>query len=113
MMEYNGYRATVTFDDEAGIFHGEVVDTRDVITFQGKSVVEMRKAFKGSVDEYLAVCAERNRKPDKPFSGRIPLRVPPEVHRAATAAARAEGKSLNAWLAETVERASGKTRLTS
>ncbi len=109
MMEYNGYRAAVTFDDEAGIFHGEVVDTRDVITFQGKSVTELRKAFKGSVDEYLAVCAERDRKPDKPFSGKIALRVPVEVHRAASSAARAEGKSLNAWLAEAVERAAGKT----
>ena len=104
-MEHHGYRATVTFDDDAGIFHGEVIDTRDVITFQGESVMELRQAFADSVDEYLAVCSERGRTPDKPFSGRIPLRVTPEVHRAATAAARTEGKSLNAWLAAVVERA--------
>lgn len=104
-MEYHGYRAAVTFDDDAGIFHGEVIDTRDVISFQGESVMELRQAFADSVDDYLAVCSVRGRKPDKPFSGRILLRVTPEVHRAATAAARTEGKSLNAWLAETVERA--------
>lgn len=109
MMEHKGYRAKVTFDDEVEIFHGEVIDTLDVITFQGVSVEELRDAFRGSVDEYLKVCAEMGRSPDKPFSGRIPLRVAPNVHRAATAAAKAEGKSLNAWISETVERTANRT----
>ena len=109
MMEYKGYRATVTFDDEAGVFHGEVVDTRDVIVFEGTSVEQLHREFRYSVDDYLAVCAERGRTPDRPFSGKIPLRVSPAVHRAATAVARAEGKSLNAWLAEIVEAAAAQT----
>ena len=103
MMEYNGYRGAVGFDDEAGIFHGDVVGTRDVVTFQGQSVEELRNAFKDSVDEYLKFCAERGRTPDKPFSGKIPLRTSPDLHRAASEAARLEGKSLNAWLSEVVE----------
>ena len=107
MMEHGGYRAAITFDDEAGIFHGEILDTRDVITFQGTSVGELRDAFQGSVDEYLRVCKEMGREPDKPFSGRILLRVNPELHRAAFATATAEGKSLNSWLAETVENVVG------
>ena len=107
MMEHGGYRATITFDDEAGIFHGEVLDTRDVITFQGTSVEELKDAFQGSVDEYLRVCKEMGREPDKPFSGKILLRVNPELHRAAFATASAEGKSLNSWLAETVENVLG------
>ena len=105
MTDYKGYRAAVTFDADAGIFHGEVVGTRDVITFTGTSVEELEREFRFSVDDYLAVCAERGRRPDKPFSGKIPLRVSPEIHRAAALAARAQGKSLNAWLAETVARA--------
>ncbi len=64
MMEYHGYRASVTFDDEAGIFHGEVVGTRDVITFQGESVADLRQAFADSVDEYLAFCKEQGRSPN-------------------------------------------------
>lgn len=59
MMEYKNYFGRVEFDDEAGIFHGEVVNTRDVITFQGKSVKELREAFHDSVEDYLAFCAER------------------------------------------------------
>ncbi|MCY4355750.1 MAG: type II toxin-antitoxin system HicB family antitoxin [Truepera sp.] len=78
-----------SIDDEADVFHGEVVDTRDVIVFEGTSVAQLKKEFKFSVDDYLKVCEERGRTPDKPFSGKIPLRVPPEVHRAATAAAKA------------------------
>ena len=109
MIEYKGYRAVVTFDYDEKVFHGEVVDTRDVIFFEGTSVAQLEDEFRFSIDDYLAVCAERGRKPDKPFSGRIPLRIRPEIHRAATAAAKAEGKSLNAWIAETVERATERT----
>ena len=104
-MQYRGYRGVVIFDAEAGLLHGEVVDTRDVITFQGISVSEIQQAFKDSVDEYLAVCSERGRQPDRPYSGRIALRLPPGVHREAAVAARTRGKSLNAWLAEVVRRA--------
>ncbi len=83
----------MSFDDDSGVFHGEVVDTRDVIVFEGDSVAQLEKEFRFSIDDYLAVCAERGRTPDRTFSGRVPLRLKPEVHRAATAAARAEGKS--------------------
>ena len=68
-MEYRGYVGMVEFDDEADIFHGEVVNLRDVITFRGRSVDELRRAFEESVDDYLAWCAEPGKQPDKLFSG--------------------------------------------
>ena len=98
-MNYQGYQTSVTFEEEADIFHGSVVNTRDVITFQGRSIDEIRIAFKDSVNEYLKFCAERGREPEKPYSGRIALRIPASLHRTASSAARAEGKSLNSWLA--------------
>ena len=107
MMTYRGYRAKVTFDYDAQLLHGEVVGTRDVIFFEATSVEELNKEFRFSIDDYLAMCAERGEDPDKPFSGRVPLRVRPELHRAAAAAAQADGKSLNAWLADTIEQAIG------
>jgi predicted HicB family RNase H-like nuclease len=81
MMEYKGFIGKVEFDDDAGLFHGEVVNTRDVITFQGKSVSELKKALKESLDDYLAFCAQRGEEPDKPFSGQFVTRIPPELHR--------------------------------
>jgi len=62
MLTYKGYSGHVEFDDEARIFHGEVLDTRDVITFQGQSVDELEQAFRDSVDDYLEFCAERSEK---------------------------------------------------
>ncbi len=107
-MEYKGYRGGVHFDDEAGVFHGEVLGIRDVVTFQGESVAELRSAFGASVDEYLKFCAEKGHEPNRPFSGRVSLRMSPEVHQAASIAAGTERKSLNAWLADTIERAVGR-----
>ncbi len=98
MMEYKGYVGNVTFDDDVGIFHGDVVNTRDVITFQGRSVEEIRKAFHESVDEYLDWCKERNKTPDKPFSGKLIVRIPPALHRSIFLSAKQEGKSLNRWI---------------
>jgi predicted HicB family RNase H-like nuclease len=103
MMEYKGYIGKVEFDDEAGIFHGEVINTRDVITFQGESVPELKKAFQESVDDYLAFCAERGEEPDKPFSGQFVTRISPELHRKVNLAASMAGKSLNAWVAEQLQ----------
>jgi predicted HicB family RNase H-like nuclease len=64
MLKYKGYTGHVEFDDEAGLFHGEVLDLRDVITFQGKSVEELEQAFRDSIDDYLAFCKERDEEPD-------------------------------------------------
>ena len=103
MMEYKGYVGHVEFDDEAGIFHGEVLDTRDVITFQGKTVAELKRAFHESIDDYLAFCKERGEEPNKPFSGHFVTRIPPELHRQVNLAASISGKSLNAWVVEQLE----------
>lgn len=103
MMEYKGYIGHVEFDDEADILHGEVINTRDVITFQAKSVEELHQVFRESVDDYLEFCANRGESPDRPFSGKFSLRLDPELHRRLYLAAQTKKKSLNAWLTETLE----------
>src|SRR5579872_396419 len=112
MMEYKGYLGKVEFDDEASIFHGEVMNTRDVITFQGESVAELKKAFEESIDDYLRFCAERSEEPDKPFSGQFVARIPPELHRKVNLAASVSGKSLNAWVSEQLQSAVASLDLT-
>lgn len=103
MMEYKGYIGKVEFDDDADIFHGEVINLRDVITFQGDSVEEIRQAFRESVDDYLAFCAERNEEPEKPFSGKFVVRIPPELHRKIYTQAKSSNKSLNKLVSEVLE----------
>ncbi len=103
MMEYKGYMGKVEFDDEAGLIHGEVINTRDIITFQGNSVAELKQAFHESIDDYLEFCKKRNETPDKPFSGQFVTRVPPDLHRQVNVAAILSGKSLNAWVTEQLQ----------
>ena len=107
MMEYKGYQAAVTWDDAAEGFCGRVLGIRDVIFFEAPSRERLEYEFHISIDDYLAFCAERGLPPDKPLSGRVSLRLNPDTHRAATKAAHAAGKSLNAWLSETIEQAVG------
>ena len=67
MMGYKSYEAVVEYDEAADIFHGEVINMRNVITFQGKSVSELKRAFAASVEDYLAFCKQRGEEPEKPF----------------------------------------------
>ena len=96
MLEYKGYVGTVDADD--GAFVGQVSGLRDVVTFEGATFTEVEKAFRDSIDDYLAFCAERGEAPDRPYSGRIPLRLDPAVHRRAALLAQTEGLSLNQWI---------------
>jgi predicted HicB family RNase H-like nuclease len=105
MMEYKGYIGKVEFDSEAEIFHGEVINIRDVITFEGSSVEELNQAFRDSVDDYLEFCTLRGEEPEKPFSGKFIIRLSPELHREAFIKARLSDKSLNSWVSEVLEKA--------
>ena len=97
-MNYKGYIGNVTFYDEDNIFYGEVINTHDVITFQGTSVAEIQQEFRNSIDVYLEWCKERGKTPEKPFSGRFVVRIPPTLHRSIFLASKKEGKSLNKWI---------------
>jgi predicted HicB family RNase H-like nuclease len=103
MMEYKGYIGKVEIDDEAGILHGEVINIRDVITFEGVTVDEVHKAFQESVDDYLEFCAQRGESPEKPFSGKFVVRLPAELHRKAYIEAKLADKSLNSWVTEVLQ----------
>jgi len=100
---YKGYCGKAEYDHEADMFHGEVVGTRDVVTFQGGSPGSLRTAFRESVDEYLRYCAERNEQPEKPFSGKFVARIDPDVHRKISAMAELAGKSLNQFVCDCLE----------
>ncbi len=106
MLKHKGYTGKVIeFDDDLGVFHGEVIDTNDVITFQGINAGEVKKAFRESIDDYLDFCASRSEEPGKPVSGRFVLRVPPSLHRQIRQIASSAGKSLNQWIVDTIKNA--------
>ena len=103
MMEYKGYTGKIEYDDEAGIFYGEVVGLMDVVTFKGFSVKELKKSFRESIDDYLDFCKRLGKTPDVPASGRLILRIPAEIHSRAIIIAKTEGRSLNTWVTDAVK----------
>ena len=108
MLTYKNYVAKVDFCSEAKIFHGEVIGTQDVITFQGKSVGELEKAFKDSIEDYLEFCEKKKKKPEKSFSGRLNLRLDPDTHRRVAILSSTEEESINQWINEAIEEKIGR-----
>lgn len=103
MMQFKGYFASVEYDAEAKIFHGEVIGLKDVITFQGTTVEQIEEEFHNSVDDYVTFCKEEGREPEKTFSGTLNLRMGPDRHRLVAALAQARQKSINDWINEAIE----------
>lgn len=96
-MSHKGYIARIEFDDQDGIFFGRVAGIQDGVNFHGESVAELRAAFREAVDGYLDVCARTGKEPQKPYSGKIMVRVDPVVHARAALAAEVAGMSLAKW----------------
>lgn len=95
--------ATVELDEAAGLFHGEVINTRDVPTFQGRTLDELRAAFAETIADYVEWRRERGKEPERPYSGNFTVRLSPELHRRIATAAARSGKSVNGFVVETLE----------
>lgn len=104
IMTHGNYMAIIELDEEAGLFHGEVINTRDVLTFQGQTPDELKAAFADTIADYADWCRERGKEPEKPYSGNFTVRLSAELHRRIAAVAAQKGKSLNAFVVETLER---------
>jgi predicted HicB family RNase H-like nuclease len=104
-MNHKGYTARVELDERDSIFVGRVLGLHAMISFHGETVAELRSEFETAIEEFLRDCKEQGVRPEKPASGKLMLRVPPEVHGAALVAAQAAGKSLNQWATEVLEAA--------
>ncbi len=105
VMKYRGYTARIEFDDRDNIFVGHVLGIQAIIGFHGETVSQLREDFHNAIDSYLSDCAKTGRSPQKAASGKLMLRIPPEVHSAALVASKASGMSLNQWAAGVLEKA--------
>ena len=105
IMKYKGYSARIEYDERDEIFVGRVLGLRAIVSFHGSTVNELRRQLRIAVDEFLRDCDKKGVRPEKAASGKLLLRVPPEVHGAALVAAKAKGKSLNQWATEVLARA--------
>lgn len=104
-MTHKGYAAVIQYSEEDACFVGHIAGISDIVGFHGESVSELRAAFREAVDDYLSACEKTGKKPQKPVSGKLLLRVPPEVHAGALIEAEVSGKSLNQWATEVLKKA--------
>lgn len=107
-MSYKGYSAIVEYDDQDEIFFGNIAGIRDGVGFHADTVADLKAAFHEAVDDYIETCAKIGKKPKKPYSGNLMLRVDPAVHSKAALAAELSGKSLNQWGEDALREAADK-----
>lgn len=106
MMKYRGYAALIEYDEEDRIFVGHLAGIKDIVGFHGSTVDELESAFHESVDNYISIGEETGRAAQKPYSGKLMLRVSPDTHAAVATAAKIRGKSINQWASEVLDQAS-------
>jgi predicted HicB family RNase H-like nuclease len=99
-MTYKCYIGTVEYSEEDNCLFGRIAGIRDIISYEGESVEEIRKAFEDAVDDYLDHCAATGKEPNKPYSGKFVLRIDPALHARIAAKAMTNGKSLNQYVAD-------------
>lgn len=104
-MSYKGYVAHVEYSADDDCFVGHIAGINDIVGFHADSVVQLHKVFEKAVDDYLSACKKAKKQPQKPYSGRIMLRIPPELHAKVAVMAEVHGKSLNSMVTELLDRA--------
>lgn len=102
-LSYKGYTARIEFDPDDNILFGNIIGIRDTVGFHGESVSELKNAFYEAADFYIASCEKAGREPNKPFSGEFVVRLGSSLHGEIAAAAVSAGKSLDKWVADTLE----------
>ena len=107
MLEYKGYIGEVVYDD--GVLHGRVINSGPypIANCEATNVEDIEREFRISIDEYLASCEEDGVEPARPFSGNLRLRLGSALHCRASVAAEKAGLSLNSWIKQAVEQATG------
>lgn len=103
MLEYKGYHASIEFDADDNLFVGEVFGISDSLNFHGASVEELRTMFEQSIDNYLQLCEQIGKEPDKEFKGTFNVRISPLLHKRAALEAVKEKTTLNQYVARAIE----------
>jgi len=105
MMSFKGYFGSVHYSDDDRVFFGKIEFIRALVSYEGTDVDSLKRAFEEAVDDYLEMCAQAGREPEKPFKGSFNIRLDPSLHQRLVSHAMNEGKTLNAFIKSILERA--------
>jgi len=102
MLKYNDFYGSVEYSATDECFFGKIIGTSDLVTFEGKSVSNLKKAFIEAVKDYLVLCKEVGKEPQKSYKGSFNVRISPELHKAAAVIAGKKGISLNTFVEKAI-----------
>ena len=102
-MEYKNYLGSVEFSEADGVFYGQVLGIRALISYEGTTAHELVEDFHGAVDDYLALCREAGKEPERAYKGSFNVRVSPELHRQAVIYAAEHQITLNKFVERAIE----------
>ena len=98
-LKYKGYAGSVEYNEEDNCLFGKVLGLKkDCITYEGETISELKSDFEGAIDDYLASCKDRGVEPSKPYSGKLVLRMPSDLHGMVATAAANAGTTINEFI---------------
>ena len=103
-LKYKDFIGSVNFSEEDEVFYGKIEGINALVTFEGNSVVTLKKAFKEAVSDYLEFCKSKGIKPHKTYTGILNVRLTPDIHRLAAIEAVRTGSTLNGFIKKAVEK---------
>jgi len=103
MIAYKGYYGSARYSDEDQTFHGKIEFIRSLVTYEGTDVGSLRTAFEEAVDDYLKLCEQEGKEPDRPFKGSFNIRTGTDLHRRAVLFAKSKGTNLNSIVTDALE----------
>ena len=103
-MEYKGYVGSVEFSEHDGVFFGQVMGIRGLISYEGTTAEELINDFHGAVDDYLELCRAQGVEPERAYKGSFNVRISPELHRKAAICAASRNISLNSLVEQSLEK---------
>lgn len=104
-MEYKGYLGSVEFSEEDALFYGKVLGIRALVSYEGNNAQELIADFHGAVDDYLELCAQRGKEPERAYKGSFNVRISPELHKQAVVAAMSRNMTLNSFVESSIAQA--------
>ena len=103
-LKYKGYTGSVEYSKEDNCLFGKVQGmSKDLITYEGQTLDELRKDFEDGIESYLEACKADGVEPAKPYSGKLNLRMSSELHSRVAAIVAATGTTINDFINKAIQ----------
>lgn len=104
---YKGFLGSVYYSPEDECFHGRIEGIEDLVSFEGRSVDELKRSFKDAVEDYIELCRTAGKDLQKSYGGSFNIRISSELHKRAVRKSVSEGISLNQLVRRAIEKEVG------